>query len=202
MLNRTMYITPPHPTPPTPHLTIPHHPIPQVPWGAGDGAVGGPGPGTGGGVSAEDVVLPPQADSWMRTAVQQELMREQIYDQAVAQQYHNHHQQHHQQQQMQQQQQQLYAAAAAAAAASGPGAGAAAGAGGGGMSSQHPVDMSQQPLLNAQVRACVCACVFACVRFLFAWMGLVVLCTRVTFRCPLVFGFLCIYVYTPRRLNY
>ena len=132
------WITSPRPTPP--------HPTPQVAWGA-DGTVGGPGQGPGGaGVSAEDVVLPPQAESWMRTAVQQELLREQIYDQAIAQQYHNqHHQQHQMQQQQQQQQQQLYAAAVAAA-----GTGAGAGGGGVGMPS-HPVDMSQQPLLNAQV---------------------------------------------------
>lgn len=90
----------------------------QVPWSApGDAAAvaGATGPGTG----AEDVVLPPQADSWMRAAVQQELMREQMQEQAAAQQYH----------------QQQYAAA-----------------GGAGMPPQG-MDMSQQPLLNAQVCA-------------------------------------------------
>jgi len=73
-------------------------------------------------------VLPPQADSsnssWMRAAVQQELMREQMQEQAVAQQFH--HQQH-------QQHQQQYPS------------------GGVGMLPPPGVDMSQQPLLNAQV---------------------------------------------------
>lgn len=57
------------------------------------GASGGSGSG-GGLVMAEDVVLPPQADSWMRAAVQQELMREQLQnEQAVVQQQHQYQQQ-------------------------------------------------------------------------------------------------------------
>lgn len=94
----------------------------KVAWGAsGEGAVGGPGPG---GVLNEDVVLPPQADSWMRAAVQQELMSQQLHEQANVQQY-------------QQQQQQHFVAGA--------------GAGAGGMPPQGMV-LPQQPILNAQVR--------------------------------------------------
>lgn len=96
-----------------------------MPWsGAGDG-VGAAGAGGAGAVLADDVVLPPQADSWMRAAVQQELLREQLQEQAVAQQFH---------------QQQQYAAA------------------GVGMPPPAGVDMSQQPLLNAQVGGCLFEC--------------------------------------------
>lgn len=106
----------------------------KVPWsGAADGA-GAAGAGGTGAVLAEDVVLPPQADSWMRAAVQQELLREQLQEQAVAQQFH-HHQQY-----------------------------AAAGVG------MPPVDMSQQPLLNAQV--CVKGVVKGVVgEFLGSWVS-------------------------------
>lgn len=72
------------------------------------------GGGTGGLVASEDVVLPTQAESWMRTAVQQELLREQMQEQAAAAVQFQH-----------------YASAAGAGAI---------------------VDMSQQPLLNAQVK--------------------------------------------------
>ena len=100
-----------------------------MPWsGAGDGA-GPTGAGGPGALLAEDVVLPPQADSWMRAAVQQELLREQLQEQAVAQQFH----------------QQQYAAA------------------GVGMPPPAGVDMSQQPLLNAQVCRCGWVCFFQCV---------------------------------------
>ena len=116
-------------------------------WGAGDGVVAGHGSGA---VLSEDVVLPPQSDSWMRAAVQQELLREQqqqqLHDQAVVHQY--------------QQQQQQYAAAVSTAAATGT----AAAPGGAGLSfggvAPPGLDMSQQPLLNAQVWSqanCSCA---------------------------------------------
>lgn len=92
------------------------------------------GQGTGA-VLSDDVVLPSQSDSWMRTAVQQELLREQqqqqqqLHEHVVAQQF---------------QQQQQYGAASSTASGSGEGRGL------GGVAST-PVDMSQQPLLNAQV---------------------------------------------------
>lgn len=98
----------------------------QMTWGPGEAPAAAPSASRGGGgglVTAEDVVLPPQADSWMKAAVQQELMREQM----------QHEQPHHYQQQ---QQQQLYQQQ---------------GDGGVGGSDIGGVDLSQQPLLNAQV---------------------------------------------------
>lgn len=97
-------------------MSVGTRPTLKVPWSAAADGAGAAGAGGTGAVLAEDVVLPPQADSWMRAAVQQELLREQLQEQA--QHFHRH---------------QQFAAA------------------GVGMPPPPGVDMSQQPLLNAQV---------------------------------------------------
>lgn len=117
----------------------------QMTWGPGDAPAAAPSASRGGGgglVTAEDVVLPPQSDSWMKAAVQQELMREQMQHEQP---------QHFQQQQQQPQQQQPYQQQSDG------------GVGGG---DAGVVDPSQQPLLNAQVRRFLAWSIVSFPRFL------------------------------------